>query len=88
MQLALPTAPVMQAINVGVTVGGPLPASVPVGEGRAVPGWLFAFGLLAAAGAGAALAVPRHVVTCSERRKGRMGRGVSGRSSVSPDRRR
>jgi hypothetical protein len=33
LQLALPTASGMQAINVGVTVGGPVPASVPAGEG-------------------------------------------------------
>jgi hypothetical protein len=33
LQLALPTASGMQAVNVGVTVGGPVPASVPAGEG-------------------------------------------------------
>jgi hypothetical protein len=33
LQLALPTASGMQAINVGVTVGGLVPASVPAGEG-------------------------------------------------------
>jgi hypothetical protein len=60
MQLALPTASVMQAVNVGVTVGGPLPASVPAGEGRAVPVGLVTFGLLAAAGA--VVAARRQVV--------------------------
>jgi hypothetical protein len=33
LQLALPTASGMQAVNIGVTVGGPVPASVPAGEG-------------------------------------------------------
>ena len=33
LQLAIPTADGMQAINVGLTVGGPVPASVPAGEG-------------------------------------------------------
>jgi len=51
LQLALPTASGMQAVNVGVTVGGPVPASVPAGEGPAVPAGLLAFGLLAAVGA-------------------------------------
>jgi len=60
LQLALPTSQGMQAINVGVTVGGPVPGSVPAGEGPAVPGWLFAFGLLAAAGA--VVAARREVV--------------------------
>jgi hypothetical protein len=60
LQLALPTASGMQAVNVGVTVGGPVPASVPAGEGPVVPGWLVAFGLLAAAGA--VVAARRQVV--------------------------
>jgi hypothetical protein len=38
LQLALPTASGMQAVNVGVTVGGPVPAGVPAGEGPAVGG--------------------------------------------------
>jgi hypothetical protein len=61
LQLALPTASGMQAVNVGVTVGGPVPASVPAGEGPTVPVGLLAFGLLAAAGA--VVAVRRQVVT-------------------------
>jgi hypothetical protein len=61
LQLALPTADGVQAINVGVTVGGQVPTSVPAGEGPAVPVGLVAFGLLAAAGA--ALAAKRLVVT-------------------------
>jgi hypothetical protein len=52
----------MQAVNVGVTVGGPVPASVPAGEGPAVPGWLLAFGLLSVSGAALA-ARRRQVVT-------------------------
>ncbi len=51
LQLALPTAEGMQAVNVGVTVGGPVPASVPAGEGPVVPVGLLALTLLAAAGA-------------------------------------
>jgi hypothetical protein len=51
LQLALPTASGMQAVNVGVTVGGPVPARVPAGEGPVVPGGLTVLGLLAAAGA-------------------------------------
>jgi ELWxxDGT repeat protein len=62
LQLALPTAQGMQAVNVGVTVGGLVPASVPAGEGAVpTPAWLLALGLLAAAGAVAA--VRRQVVT-------------------------
>jgi hypothetical protein len=38
LQLALPTASGMQAVNVGVTVGGPVPASVPAGEGPVAGG--------------------------------------------------
>jgi hypothetical protein len=49
LQLALPTSQGMQAINVGVTVGGPVPGSVPAGEGPTVPVGLVALGLLAAA---------------------------------------
>jgi hypothetical protein len=50
LQLALPTASGMQAVNVGVTVGGPVPARVPAGEGPAVPaGLLLAAGLVATA---------------------------------------
>jgi hypothetical protein len=51
LQLALPTAQGMQAVNVGVTIGGPVPGSVPAGEGQTVPAGLVALGLLAAAGA-------------------------------------
>jgi len=61
LQLALPTASGMQAVNVGVTVGGPVPASVPAGEGVVpTPGWLLGLALLASAGA--AMAVRRQVV--------------------------
>jgi len=55
LQLALPTASGMQAVNVGVTVGGPVPGSIPAGEGPAVPRGLIALGLLAAAGAAVAV---------------------------------
>jgi len=37
LQLTLPTATGMQAVNVGVTVGRPVPARVPAGEGPEVP---------------------------------------------------
>jgi hypothetical protein len=61
LQLALPTASGMQAVNVGVTVGGPVPASVPAGEGVVpTPGWLLALTLLALAGA--VVAARRQVV--------------------------
>jgi hypothetical protein len=61
LQLALPTASGMQAVNVGVTVGGPVPGSVPAGEGAVpTPAWLFALALLASAGA--VVAVRRQVV--------------------------
>jgi len=49
LQLALPTASGMQAVNVGVTVGGPVPARVPAGEGPAVPAGLLLAGIAAAA---------------------------------------
>jgi hypothetical protein len=51
LQLALPSADGMQAVNVGMTVGSPVPTSVPAGDGPAAPVGLLAFGLLAAAGA-------------------------------------
>jgi hypothetical protein len=60
LQLALPTASGIQAVNVGVTVGGLVPASVPAGEGPAVPAGLLVLGLLAAAGA--VVAARRQVV--------------------------
>lgn len=47
LQLAIPTATGMQAISVGVTVGGPVPASVPAGEGSTAPLGLLALTLLA-----------------------------------------
>jgi hypothetical protein len=37
LQLALPTASGMQAVNVGVTVGGPVPGSVPAGDAPTFP---------------------------------------------------
>jgi hypothetical protein len=51
LQLALPTASGMQAVNVGVTVGGPVPASVPAGDAAVFPTGLLALmlGLFAAA---------------------------------------
>jgi len=53
LQLALPTASGMQAVNVGVTVGGPVPASVPAGEGPVLPSaWLLAATGLVVLGAG------------------------------------
>ncbi len=61
LQLALPTASGMQAVNVGVTVGGPVPSSVPAGEGPVVPGWLLAIALLAVSGA--TVVVGRQAVT-------------------------
>ncbi len=36
LQLVLPTTSGLQAVNVGVTVAGPVPGSVPAGEGAAV----------------------------------------------------
>ena len=50
LQLALPTSSGMQAVNVGVTVGGPVPASVPAGEGP-VPSGAALLLLLGVAGA-------------------------------------
>jgi len=65
LQLALPTAQGMQAVNVGVTVGVSAPTRVPAGEGPTVPipvpVRLLVFGLLAAAGG--LLAARRQVVT-------------------------
>jgi hypothetical protein len=72
VQLALPTASGMQAVNVGVTVGGPVPGSVPAGEGSTVPEGLVALGLLAAAGG--LLAAQRKVVTGCAVRAGTCGR--------------
>ena len=52
LQLALPTSSGMQAVNVGVTVGGPVPASVPAGEGGVpMPLALLLAALLSAGGA-------------------------------------
>jgi hypothetical protein len=51
LQLALPTGSGMQAVNVGVTVGGLKPGSVPAGEGGDAPAGLLALGLFAVAGA-------------------------------------
>lgn len=59
LQLAIPTASGMQAVNVGVTVGSPVPARVPAGEGG-VPSGAALFLLLGAAGA---LLVGRRLVT-------------------------
>jgi hypothetical protein len=61
LQLALPTTLGMQAVNVGVTIGGPVPVSVPAGQGPAPVSGLALLLLLAASGAlllrrGAALA--------------------------------
>jgi hypothetical protein len=50
LQLALPTASGLQAVNVGVTVGGPVPARVPAGEGPAGEGPAVPAGLLLVAG--------------------------------------
>jgi len=50
LQLALPTASGMQAVNVGVTVGGPVPSRVPAGEGPSVPTWLLLVTVLVAVG--------------------------------------
>lgn len=61
LQLALPTASGMQAVNVGVTVGGPVPASVPAGEGSVPSG----AGLLVLLGAAGALLAGRRLVTAS-----------------------
>jgi len=61
LQLALPTATGMQAVNVGVSVGGPVPASVPAGDTPSVPVWLVA--VWAAGLAGILLASWRRIVT-------------------------
>jgi hypothetical protein len=37
LQLALPSGSDAQAVNVGVTVGGPVPASVPAGDAPSIP---------------------------------------------------
>lgn len=60
LQLALPTASGMQAVNVGVTVGGPVPASVPAGEGS-VP-LPFALLLAALVSVGGAVLVGRRAL--------------------------
>jgi hypothetical protein len=60
LQLTLPTASGMQAVNVGVTVGGPVPGRVPAGDGPAVPAGLLALGVLVAA---AGLLATRRQVT-------------------------
>jgi hypothetical protein len=61
LQLAIPTSSGMQAVNVGVTVGTPMPASVPAGEGS-VPMPL-ALLLAALVTAGGAVLVGRRLVT-------------------------
>ena len=60
LQLAIPTASGMQAVNVGVTVGSPVPARVPAGQGGVPSG--AALSLLLGA-AGAALVAGRRLVT-------------------------
>ena len=60
LQLAIPTSSGMQAVNVGVTVGGLVPSSVPAGEGS-VPFGAVLLALLAAAGG--AVLVGRRLVT-------------------------
>jgi hypothetical protein len=59
LQLALPTSSGMQAVNVGVIVGGPLPASVPAGEGPVPSGAV----LLALLGAAVVVVAGRRLVT-------------------------
>jgi len=61
LQLVLPTAQGMQAVNVGVTVGGPVPGSIPAGEGPVLPAGLVGLVLLAAAGG--VIAAGRRAVT-------------------------
>jgi len=39
LQLAIPTAAGMEAVDVGITVGGPVPTTVPAGEGTAPVAW-------------------------------------------------
>jgi hypothetical protein len=62
LQLVLPTAQGMQAVNVGVTVGGPVPGAIPAGDGPTAPARLDVLPLLLLAGA-AAVAVRRLVAT-------------------------
>jgi hypothetical protein len=56
LQLTLPTRSGMQAVNVGVTVGGPVPTAVPAGEGSGASGALLLLlaSLLAVGAAGVA----------------------------------
>jgi hypothetical protein len=63
LQLALPTASGMQAVNVGVTVGGPVPASVPAGEGSVPMQMPLALLLAAIMSVGGAVLVGRRLVT-------------------------
>jgi len=49
LQLALPTSGGMQAVNIGVTVGGPVPASVPAGDGEGRTAALWLLGALSGA---------------------------------------
>ncbi len=66
LQFAIPTEDGMQAIDVGVTVGGPVPASIPAGEGTITEpldrtgGTLLVALLIAVA---AALRTPRRIST-------------------------
>ena len=39
MQLAIPTTAGMEAVDIGITVGGPVPTTVPAGEGSAPATW-------------------------------------------------
>jgi hypothetical protein len=69
LQLALPTASGLQAVNVGVTVGGPVPVSVPAGEGpvgqvtRAWGRLFLLLGLLGGVGAAMTSRRERGIVT-------------------------
>jgi hypothetical protein len=60
LQLQLPTPTGMQAVHVGLTIGGPVPTSVPAGEGPGAPSGPFA--LLAGVAALAAVVLRRRVV--------------------------
>jgi hypothetical protein len=62
LQLALPTSSGMQAVNVGVTVGGLVPASVPAGEGS-VPFGAVLLALLGLFAAAAVVVAGRRLVT-------------------------